>query len=149
MNKAAIILHFDFNLSAPKGDFLFNGQVKRMEIAHLNQVTASLGLVKAEKGVLNEFSCNIRGDRYALNGSATMLYEDLNVTILKKSKQTGLKKRKLFSFFANTFVIKNSNPLGKQSVRVSTIRYVRIPTKPFFFTLWKGILLGITKSVMG
>lgn len=149
MSKAAIILNFDFNLLAPKGDFLFNGNVKRMEIAHLNQVTASLGFAKAEKGILNEFTCNIKGDRYALKGSATMLYQDLNVTILKKGEETGLKKRKLLSFFANTFVIKDSNPLGKQPVRVSPIQYERIPTKPFFYTLWKGILLGVTKSVMG
>ena len=149
MNKGAIILNFDFNLLAPKGDFLFNGNVKKMEITHLNQVTASLGFAKAEKGILNDFTCNIKGDRYALRGSATMLYEDLNITILKKGEESGLKKRKLLSFFANTFVIKDSNPMGKQPVRVSVIQYERIPTKPFFYTLWKGILLGITKSVMG
>lgn len=149
MNKAAITLNFDFNLLALKGDFLFNGKVKKMEIAHLNQVTASLGFAKAEKGILNEFTCNIKGDKYALKGSATMLYQDLNITILKKGEETGLKKRKLLSFFANTFVIKDSNPIGKQPVRVSTIQYQRIPTKPFFYTLWKGILVGITKSVMG
>lgn len=149
MNKAAITLNFNFNLAAPKGDFLFNGNVKRMEMVHLNQVTTSLGFAKAEKGILNEFTCNIKGDRYALKGSATMLYENLNVTILKKGEESGLKKRKLVSFFANSFVIKDSNPLGKQPVRVSVIQYERIPTKPFFYTLWKGILLGITKSVMG
>jgi hypothetical protein len=149
MNKAAITLNFNFDMLAPKGDFLFHGNVKRMEIAHLNQVTASLGFAKAEKGILNEFTCNLKGDRYALKGSATMLYEDLNITILKKGEETGLKKRKLLSFFANTFVIKDSNPIGKAPVRISTIQYERIPTKPFFYTLWKGILLGITKSVMG
>ena len=149
MNKAAIILKFDFNMMAPKGDFLFMGNVKKMEIPHLNQVTASLGFAKAEKGILNEFTCHLKGDRYGLKGSATMLYQDLNVTILKKGDEPGLKKRKLLSFFANEFVIKDSNPLGKQPVRVSVIQYERIPTKPFFFTLWKGILLGITKSVMG
>jgi len=148
MNKGAIILHFDFNLSAPRGDFLFNGNVKKMEIAELNQVTASLGFVKAEKGILNQFTCIIKGNRYTLKGSATMLYEDLNITILKKGEEKGLKKRKLWSFFANTFVIKDSNPMGKEPVRISNIRYKRIPSKPFFFTLWKGILSGITKSVM-
>jgi len=45
-------------------------------------------------------------------------------------------------------VIKDSNPMGKEPVRISNIRYKRIPSKPFFFTLWKGILSGITKSVM-
>ena len=46
------------------------------------------------------------------------------------------------------FVIKDSNPIAKQPVRVASIKYQRIPSKPFFYTLWKGILLGITKSVM-
>lgn len=149
MDKGAITLKFDFNMMAPKGDFLFMGNVKKMEIPHLNQVTASLGFAKAEKGTLNEFTCHLKGDRYGLNGSATMLYQDLNITILKKDDESGLKKRKLLSFFANEFVVKDSNPIGKQPVRVSVIQYQRIPTKPFFFTLWKGILAGITKSVMG
>ena len=149
MNRAAITLKFDFDMMAPKGDFMFMGNVKKMEIPHLNQVTASLGFAKAEKGTLNDFTCNLKGDRYGLKGSATMLYQDLNVTILKKGDEVGLKKRKLLSFFANEFVIKDSNPIGKQPVRVSTIQYERIPTKPFFFTLWKSILSGITQSVMG
>ena len=149
MNKAAITLKFDFDMLAPKSDFVFMGNVKKMEILHLNQVTSSLGFAKAEKGTLNEFTCNLKGDKYGLKGSATMLYQDLNITILKKGDEPGLKKRKLLSFFANQFVIKDSNPTGKSPVRVSTIEYERIPTKPFFYTLWKGILSGITKSVMG
>ena len=149
MNKAAITLKFDFDMMAPKSDFVFIGNVKKMEIPHLNQVTSSLGFARAEKGTLNEFTCNLKGDKYGLKGSATMLYQDLNITILKKGDEPGLKKRKLLSFFANEFVIKDGNPLGKQPVRVSNIQYERIPTKPFFYTLWKGILSGITKSVMG
>jgi hypothetical protein len=149
MNKAAITLKFDFNMMAPKSDFLFMGNVKKMEIPHLNQVTSSLGFARAEKGTLNEFTCNLKGDKYGLKGSATMLYQDLNITLLKKGDEPGLKKKKLLSFLANEFVIKDGNPLGKQPVRVSAIQYERIPTKPFFFTLWKGILSGITKSVMG
>jgi hypothetical protein len=149
MNKAAITLKFDFNMMAPKSDFLFMGNVKKMEIPHLNQVTSSLGFARAEKGTLNEFTCNLKGDKYGLKGSATMLYQDLNITLLKKGDEPGLKKRKLLSFFANEFVIKDSNPIGKQPVRVTPIQYERIPTKPFFYTLWKGILSGITKSVMG
>jgi hypothetical protein len=148
MNKAAISLKFDFNMMAPKSDFLFIGNVKKMEIPYLNQVTSSLGFARAEKGILNEFTCNLKGDKYGLKGYATMLYQDLNITLLKKGDEPGLKKRKLLSFFANEFVIKDSNPIGKQPVRVSAIQYERIPTKPFFYTLWKGILSGITKSVM-
>ena len=148
MNKAPIKLHFNFDLLAPKGDFLFTGSVTKMHLPDLNQVTESLGFAKAEKGFLTDYTCHIKGDRYALNGSATMLYQDLNITILKKGEEKGLKKRKLLSFFANAFVIKDSNPIGKQPVRVATIKYQRIPTKPFFYTLWKSILSSITKSVM-
>ncbi len=149
MNKAIITLKFDFNMMSPKSDFVFMGNVKKMQISDLNQVTASLGFAKAEKGFLNDFTCKLKGDKYGLNGSATMLYQDLNITLLKKGDETGLKKRKLLSFFANEFAIKDSNPIGKQPVRVSEIQYERLPTKPFFYTLWKGILSGITKSVMG
>jgi hypothetical protein len=149
MNTAAIILKFDFNMMSPKSEFLFMGNVKKMEMPQLNQVTSSLGFARAEKGTLNEFTCNLKGNKYGLNGSATMLYQDLNITLLKKGDEPGLKKKKLLSFLANEFVIKDGNPMGKQPVRVSPIKYERIPTKPFFYTMWKGILSGITKSVMG
>ncbi len=149
MNKAEITLRFDFDMMAPKSDFLFVGNVKKMEISHLNQITSSLGFARAEKGTLNEFTCNLKGDKYGLKGSATMLYQDLNITLLKKGDEPGLKKKKLLSFLANQFVIKDANPIGKKPIRIITIEYERIPTKPFFYTLWKGILSGITKSVMG
>jgi hypothetical protein len=149
MNKANVSMNFDFNVSAPKGNFLCNGKVTNIEIAAVNQVTETLTKARADAGYITNFSFDMKGDEYGINGSTTILYQDLKVAFLKNPTHNGkFKEKKLMSFLANTFVIKNGNPVGKRPVRIAKINYRRIPSKPFFYTCWKGLLQGITGSLM-
>jgi hypothetical protein len=149
MNKANTSLNFDFNISAPKGNFLCNGKVTNIEIADVNQVTETLTKARAEAGFITNFSFVMKGDKYGINGSNTIIYQDLKVAFLKNPTQNGeFKEKKLMSFLANTFVIKGGNPIGKNPVRIAKINYRRVPTKPFFHTCWKALLQGITGSLM-
>lgn len=149
MNKAKVNINFNFNVAAPKGDFSCNGKVINMAIANVNQVTEALVMAKAKEGFITYFAFEMKGNKFGVTGSTTMLYQDLNVMIYKFPPKKGIfKKRKLLSFIANTFVIKESNPIRKKPVRIATINYRRLPNKPFFYTLWKGLLEGIKGSVI-
>ncbi|MDR6563034.1 MULTISPECIES: hypothetical protein [unclassified Arcicella] len=149
INKANVHFSFRFNIADKQGDFSCNGKVFNMQIATVNQVTEALVMAKAQEGYLSYFAFDMHGNKFGLKGSTTMLYQDLNVMIYKFPPEDGVfKKRKLLSFIANTFVIKKSNPTGKKPPRVAIINYQRIPDKPFFYTLWKGLLEGIKGSVL-
>ncbi len=149
MNKADMYLKFNFNVAAPKGDFTCSGKVYNMRMDCVNHVIKSLAMAKAEEGFVNEFSFDMKGNKYGLNGSSILKYKDLKVSFFKnKDDDKVLKKRKFLSFIANTFVVKDSNPTRKKPVRVAQINYRRVPEKAFFYTLWKGLVQGLKGSVM-
>jgi hypothetical protein len=60
-------------------------------------------------------------------------------------KKTG-DKGGFVSFLANTFVINNKNPNGK-NLRIGEIDEERDPTKSIFNYLWKSLLSGIKPSL--
>lgn len=149
MNKADMYLKFNFNIAAPKGDFTCSGKVYNMRMDCVNHVIKSLAMAKAEEGFVNEFSFNMKGNKFGLNGSSILIYKDLKVSFYKnKEVDKTLKKRKFLSFIANTFVVKDSNPTRKKPIRVSVINYRRVPEKAFFYTIWKGLVQGLKGSVM-
>ena len=149
MNKGNMSLKFNFDIAAPNGDFTCSGKVVDLKMSELNHVIKSLAMAKAEDGFVEQFSFNMKGNKYGLNGSSTLIYKDLNVTFLKNTKKDkSLKNRKFFSFIANAFVIKNSNPIRNKPIRISKINYRRVPLKPFFGTLWAGLLQGMKGAIM-
>lgn len=149
MNKADMYLKFNFNVAAPKGDFTCSGKVYNMRMDCVNHVIKSLAMAKAEEGFVNEFSFDMKGNKFGLNGSSILMYKDLKVSFFKnKDDDKVLKKRKFLSFIANTFVVKDSNPTRKKPVRVAQINYRRVPEKAFFYTIWKGLVQGLKGSVM-
>ena len=148
MNKADMYLKFNFNIAAPKGDFTCSGKVYNMRMDCVNHVIKSLAMAKADEGFVNEFAFDMKGNKFGLNGTSTLIYQDLKVSFFKnKEENKTLKKRKFLSFIAN-MVVKNSNPTRKKPVRVAIINYRRVPEKAFFYTLWKGLVEGIKGSVM-
>ncbi len=77
-----------------------------------------------------------------------MLYNDLKIFPIKKdSDTTHVKKKALIGFIANTFVIKDANPVGKNAPRSPEVTAQRTNSGSFFNFLWKCILTGIVKTI--
>jgi hypothetical protein len=149
MNKADIFLTFNFDLNTPNEDFLCKGRVVKMQANAVNQVLKSLVMSEIKTGYIKEFSFDLKGNKFKIKGSAKMLYNDLDVMIYRQLEKTGaFKKRKFLSFIANSFMIKNSNPIRNKPVRIAKIDYKRVPNKAFFYTIWKSLVVGIYGSVI-
>ena len=149
MNKTSVDVNFDFNIASLNGDFKCDGKVAKMSAIDLNQVTNALAMAKAQDGLLDSFSFTMSGNKKGIKGSVKMLYHDLKVIMLQdKNQDKVLKKKIIMSIVANNFVIKNANPLRNKPVRVIAIDYHRNPSKGFFFTLWRFLLVGIKETVM-
>jgi len=149
MNQADMFLNFSFDLNAKNEDFTCQGGVINMQAKAVNQVLKSLVMAEIKEGFVEKFSFNMKGNKFGLRGSSTMIYNGLEVDIYKQLNKAGIfKKRKFLSFIANQFVIKNSNPIPKKPIRVAKINYMRVPSKAFFYTIWKGLVDGIYGSVI-
>lgn len=77
-------------------------------------------------------------------GSATLLYEDLKIDMLKKDS-ADIKKKAFQSLLANA-LMKDKNPVNGVT-RTEEINYQRDITKSFFNLVWKSIFSAAKKTV--
>ena len=149
MNKADMFLKFNFDLNSNNESFICQGEVVKMQANAVNQVLKSLVMAEIKAGFIESFSFNLKGNKMGVKGSSIMLYKGLDVMIYKQKNGFGhFKKRKFLSFIANSFMIKNSNPIREKPVRIAKINYTRVPNKAFFYTIWKSLVDGIYGSVI-
>ncbi|MBC9911324.1 hypothetical protein [Chitinophaga varians] len=147
MQSGKLRARFDFTLRHPAGQFAVSGQLKSMNGKDLNSVTRPLGMIEIRSCNIRDLSFNIRGDERKAAGSVTLLYDNLKIAILKQDKEHKSYSRKgLISFVANVMVIKDSNPLPGEKVRVANPTQVRDVQKSFFNLVWKTLFAGVKET---
>ncbi|MBO9564365.1 MAG: hypothetical protein J7621_16390 [Niastella sp.] len=135
------------NFYPDKGRFTIDGSMGSMPATTVNQLTKPMGLAIVEKGTLNSLDFNFNCNDYAADGTLTMLYDDLKITLLKKdTADNTLSKKKFASMLAN-IQVKNANPNKKGDIRRATVHYDRSASKSFFNLIWKSVFEGVKQSV--
>ena len=147
MKKSPLTAEFVFDLlHASSGKFTLNASLGAIDATSLNDITIPLGLVKINHLQVKRLDAAIKGNNYDAGGTIKLLYNDLNITVLKDAGDT-VKKRGLLSFIANTFVLKKENPQPGKPARVEQVAYQRDVNKSFFNLVWKTIFTGAGKTV--
>jgi hypothetical protein len=138
-------LQMVFNLTDPAHAFTIKGRLGAMDLKVLNPTVMPLGMVKVNTGNLTEFSFDIKANQYKSVATVGLLYNKLNISILKQDTILDkLKKRPIASLFANIFIVKHDNPDGQgQQPRTASFTFARTPDMPFFKFLWQTLLTGI------
>ncbi|WP_337041568.1 hypothetical protein [Emticicia sp. 17c] len=159
MNKGSLDVHFIFNTTSEKGDFICKGQLGYFEGTSINNITIALTKVGVESLQVNKYVFNMKGNDNYVTGTGILYYENLKANILKVDKTPDeeapkrrfrlFKKRPVPTFLVNNLVLKDSNPSKKNKLRTGTIKYTRVPTKSFFGTLWGGLSQSLFQCVTG
>ena len=131
-------------LNSNNGAFDVSGTAGGFNAVSLNPLIEPLGMASIKKGQVNKLSFNMTGTDLVANGSATLLYEDLKIEVLKLDSGN-VKKKGLQSLLVNA-LMKNSNPLNG-ATRTEEINYQRDISKSFFNLLWKSIFSAAKKTV--
>jgi hypothetical protein len=131
-------------LNSSNGAFDVSGTAGGFNAVSLNPLIEPLGMTSIKKGSVNKLTFNMTGTDLGAKGSATLLYENLKVEVLK-TDSGDVKKKGLQSLLANA-LMKNSNPLNGVT-RTDEINYERDKTKSFFNLLWKSIFSAAKKTV--
>lgn len=130
-----------------EGRFSIRGTAKNFDATKLNVVLKPMALAEVKRGCVNSMDFNFNCTNYASDGELTLLYDDLNMTLLKKdSINNKIEKKGLASLVAN-IVIKNANPLRKQHIRKAEVHYKRDTNTAIFNLIWQSILTGTKESV--
>lgn len=150
MNKVPITASFGFNLArARTGAFTGRFHLNTVTNTLLNTIAEPLGLYTLKSGTIDETTVSVAGDDYTSTTGITMRYHDLRMFPLKVTDDGKVKKQGIAGFIANTFLIKDSNPSGKDKEP----RHLEVPVTrdkmggSFFNFLWQSILTGIVKTV--
>jgi len=134
-------------LHDPKGRFTIKGTIGPIDAPSLNPLTRPMGLAKMEKGQVDRLHFDLKGTDSAAEGSLTMLYQDVRISLLKKDrKEEKLNKKALPTLAANLFM-RHSNLEKGGSPRMVEVHFDRILNKSFFNLIWKSIFSGIKQTV--
>ncbi|MCW3112552.1 MAG: hypothetical protein JWR18_948 [Segetibacter sp.] len=142
LDKIPVTGGFTFSLKEwEKGTFTAEAIVNdRIEGTMLNQLTEPMGLIKVEKGEINSVHFNMKADTNTANGTLTMPYQDLKISLLKK-KGDQYSKKGIFSLLAN-LALKNKNKEG-ENMRTAKVVLTRNKYRTFFNFIWMTIFKGI------
>lgn len=131
-------------LNSPNGAFDVSGTAGGFDAVSLNPMIEPLGMASIKKGYVNKLTFNMTGTDLESKGSATLLYEDLKIEVLKKDS-ADIKKKGFQSLLANA-LMKDKNP-SNGVTRTEDINYQRDITKSFFNLVWKSIFSAAKKTV--
>ena len=147
LNLTPLQMHWVFYLMNPQGRFDVKGNAGPVDATLLNPLIVPSGPAKIDQGTLNDLQFNFKGSNLTLNGSVTMLYKGLKVTLLEKDKGAmKLDKKFLTSLFANV-IIKNENPKRNDPPRIVQLSYPRDINRSLFNFCWKALFKGMKESV--
>lgn len=145
LKEAKLSTEWLLPLDTTKSLFNVKGEMGPINALSLNKITEPLGLVSIKSGMIKSLVFNIKGDTAKGWGTATLLYNDLKIEVLKM-KNDQLKRKKLISFLANT-IIKNDNPKNG-SLYEGDIEYNREPSSSFYNLLWQCIFDASKKTAL-
>ncbi len=145
LNVAPVSTIWQLPLNSSNGSFTISGKVGSFDATKLSAVSEPLGLVSVKNGQINSLTFEMNGNNYKATGEAVLLYDNLQLTLLKKvAGEDDLKNKAALSALANVF-IKNKNPTNGKT-RKGDMAFNRIINKSFFNFIWKSIFAGAKSS---
>ncbi|TZF85649.1 DUF748 domain-containing protein (plasmid) [Pedobacter sp. BS3] len=147
MNRGALHVNINFNLTDKNAAFNYNGTLGQMDMRALNPLARALAMVEISSGKIGKTEFAVDADYNGSKGTLKLYYNDLKIGILKKQENNTLKKSGVISLLANVLVIKNNNPEPGEPLRVGKISFVRPYWASFFNLMWKSVFVGLKESV--
>lgn len=141
-------VNFKFDLTAKDGAFTYDGVLHSFNARVLNKITTPLGLVRVNRGSVDQLKFNFKANDFGAKGKVVFSYFDLSVALMKNDPtKDHLVKRGFLSFLANVLIINSENPGPDGKLVKADVDYERPPTSSFFNMIWRSLFVGIKHSV--
>lgn len=148
LGQGKLDLNFKFDLTAPKGDFNYNGKLHSFNARVLNQITKPLGLVRINRGIVDQLKFNFKANESGAEGNVDFYYYDLSVALMRNDPDKDhLVTRGLISILANALIINSENPNPAGKFTSAHVVYEKPENTSFFSLIWRALFLGIKHSV--
>jgi len=144
MGKSILKTRFSIPINHKNNFFTFSGSLGKMDMKPFNSMVVNNAHLRIDSGRVNKLSFAGRADRNYATGTMKFFYNNLKISVFKKSGK--YKKRKFASFLANAIIYRN-NPKAGKPLRIGKIFFKREKPIPFFTYLWRALLSGIKSSM--
>ncbi|CAA7388775.1 AsmA family protein [Chryseobacterium fistulae] len=141
MKLAPLAVNWNFDVADTQDVFTISGRAINLPARGINPFIRPYLHIMAT-GSIQEMLFSFKGNPSGLNGSFNLRHKDLKVAILDKNNQ---EKKGLLTAVANLLVKSTSSKLP-ETVVIEGVE--RDPTKSFFNLFWKGIELGLKKTLI-
>jgi hypothetical protein len=132
-------------VTSPDFSLHYSGSLSAMDLTRLDAFLDIAEHTRVKSGSAKEVAFAIDVTAGQARGRVRAIYRDLNMALL--DKQTGTEKgfdNRAASFFANAFVIRNSNaPDASGSMKEGGVNYARRPEDEFLQFVWFALRSGV------
>ena len=148
MNKSDMAAVFNFSLTDKAGAFDVKGTHTNLDASQLNEIAKALGNVSIDSVKISKVNFHVSGNENEGKAEITMLYKNLNVTLLDAKGGDTTNDKQGLSLLADALLIHDNNPMPGQAVRVGISYQKRNPYASFFNLIWKCIFEGAIKTAL-
>ncbi len=146
MGQARADIEVSLSLTDTAQPFRMECRLGTMQLDHMNKSLENLAFLSIRSGELQQMKCSAQGNAMKAWGEMEFLYNDLKIRVIDRKTLKMNFGDALLGFFANTFVVKKSNPT-LLLVRKGPVFYERNTTKSVFNYWVKLVLSGIKTSI--
>ncbi len=125
--------------------FTLAAAITALNAPDVSPVTEPLANIRIVSGTLSASDVFISGDSIRATSTVNMLYDNLQIAILKK--RNPLQQRELLTDLANDVVLRRSNPENGK-LRTGQGAYKRDEHKSFWNYIWKTAFAGVIDLAM-
>lgn len=148
MNSGTLHVKFGFDMLSKGGYYTYAGSLTPMQAPAFNKILIPLVNVQIASGNIHSITFDMQGTDYKNWGIFKFKYDSLKVDILTMAKDGQVAgSKKAISYIVNKVLVNESNPDRKGIYHVGLVEYTRVPSFPFFKTMWQSLLQGIVQSV--
>ncbi|SDB26033.1 hypothetical protein SAMN03097699_0359 [Flavobacteriaceae bacterium MAR_2010_188] len=144
MGTTSLDVKWQFDVNDVKDQYLFEGELGRLNTAALDQFTRRNLNINLE-GELNKTYFTIGGNKNHSHVDLAINYDDFKVQFLKDE---GRKKKTVMTALVNIFVRKNSDK-AENDLRRGSDDVARDVYRSFYGNLWKNMGAGLKKAITG
>jgi hypothetical protein len=145
-----ITTRFKLYLDSANGRFDADGSIKNITAAQLNPIAENLASMRLNSLNIQEVSFSLTGNDFKGVGSVRMVYDGLNVDVLKRDEKTGdVETNKFLTKLLNRYMAYPSNPVAGAPERVAANAAAdRLLWQSFFGLIWKTVFLGMQNIIL-
>lgn len=145
MDSGLLKAKFAFPMN-PGNKYYAEGTLDNFDLKNLNPTMEHLAMVRIESGKMHTMAFNFDYDNDIATGSVLLLYEDMEMTVLKE-KESKAVANKVKTFFLNVlFAKRNKEDEVRLAKRNGTIDFERDKKRSIFNYWWKSLATGIKTS---